>query len=74
MGTKRIALTAMSGGLFDSQILIRIEGLARPVERIILAADNPYYEHIYQDADGDSMQVFQIYDGRGFYHSPDPGP
>ena len=71
MRDKRIALTAMSEEAYLIQV-VRVEGLARPVEKDYLKkifADNPYYEHIYQDADSDSMQVFQIYDGRGFYHS-----
>ena len=71
MRDKRIALTAMSEEAYLIQV-VRIEGLARPVENDYLKtvfADNPYYEHIYQSADSDSMQVFQIYEGRGFYHS-----
>lgn len=32
-------------------------------------ADNPYYQHIYKDESSDTMQVFQIYAGHGFYHS-----
>ena len=71
MRDKRIALTAMSEEAYLIQV-VRVEGLARPVEKDYLKkifADNPYYEHIYQDADSDSMQVFQIYDGRGYNHS-----
>ena len=71
MRDKRIALTAMSEEAYLIQV-VRVEGLARPVENDYLKkvfADNPYYEHIYQDTDSDSMQVFQIYEGRGFYHS-----
>ena len=71
MRDKRIALTAMSEEAYLIQV-VRVEGLARPVERDFLKkifADNPYYEHIYQSADSDSMQVFQIYEGRGFYLS-----
>ncbi|MGT2754849.1 pyridoxamine 5'-phosphate oxidase family protein [Streptococcus ovis] len=67
----RIALTAMSEEEYLIQV-VRIEGLARPVENDYLKsifADNPYYAHIYKDTDSHSMQVFQIYDGEGFYHS-----
>ncbi|MDO5078824.1 pyridoxamine 5'-phosphate oxidase family protein [Streptococcus minor] len=71
MRDKRIALTAMSEEAYLIQV-VRIEGVARPVENAYLKKifeGDPYYEHIYQDADSNSMQVFQIYDGRGFYHS-----
>lgn len=71
MGDERIALTAMSEEGYLIQV-IRIEGLARPVENDYLKtifADNPYYEHVYKDSDSSSMQVFQIYDADGFYHS-----
>ena len=71
MRDKRIALTAMSEEAYLIQV-VRVEGLARPVENDYLKkvfAGNPYYEHIYQSADSDSMQVFQIYEGRGFYRS-----
>lgn len=68
---QRIALTAMVEDGYLSQV-IRIEGLARPVENDYLKkvfANNPYYDYIYKDESSDSMQVFQIYDGDGFYHS-----
>lgn len=67
----RIALTAMAEEGYLIQV-IRIEGKARPVENDYLKtifADNPYYAHIYKDSESDSMQVFQIYEGQGFYHS-----
>lgn len=71
MGDERVAMTAMSEEGYLIQV-VRIEGLARPVENEYLKtifADNPYYQHIYKDESSDSMQVFQIYKGRGFYHS-----
>lgn len=71
MGDGRIALTAMTEEGYLIQV-VRVEGLARPVENDYLKkvfANNPYYEHVYKDADSGSMQVFQIYDGEGFYHS-----
>lgn len=71
MSDQRVALTAMTEEGYLIQ-LIRIEGLARPVENDYLKqvfADNPYYAHIYKDNDSHDMQVFQIYDGQGFYHS-----
>lgn len=67
-----IALTAMSEEKYLIQV-IRIEGRVRPVENEDLRkifADNPYYQHVYKDEENaDSMQVFQIYEGQGFYHS-----
>lgn len=71
MGDGRVAVTAMSQETYLIQV-IRIEGVARPVENDYLKtvfADNPYYQHIYKDESSDSMQVFQIYKGKGFYHS-----
>lgn len=35
----------------------------------MLHGDSPYYQHIYKDESSDTMQVFQIYAGHGFYHS-----
>lgn len=71
MTDERIALTAMTEEDYLIQV-VRVEGLARPIESDRLKelfADNPYYEHIYQNQDSSSMQVFQIYEGKGFYHS-----
>lgn len=71
MTDERIAMTAMSEEGYMIQV-VRIEGRARPVENDYLKtvfAENPYYQHIYKDEASDSMQVFQIYEGDGFYHS-----
>ncbi len=71
MEDERLAMTALSEESYLIQV-IRIEGRARPVENDYLKtifADNPYYQHIYKDESSDAMQVFQIYEGRGFYHS-----
>lgn len=71
MTDQRIAMTAMLEEGYLIQV-VRVEGLVRPVENDYLKtifADNPYYQHIYKDEDSDSMQVFQIYGGKGFYHS-----
>ncbi|EGJ27346.1 pyridoxamine 5'-phosphate oxidase family protein [Streptococcus porcinus] len=71
MGDERIALTAMLEDGYLTQV-IRIEGVARPVENKYLKsvfANNPYYDYIYKDDDGSSMQVFHLYKGEGFYHS-----
>ncbi|MDG3132783.1 pyridoxamine 5'-phosphate oxidase family protein [Streptococcus suis] len=67
----RVAMTALSEEGYLIQV-VRIEGLVRPVENEYLRtifADNPYYQHIYKEETSDAMQVFQIYDGKGFYHS-----
>ncbi|HFR3766498.1 pyridoxamine 5'-phosphate oxidase family protein [Streptococcus suis] len=71
MGDPRLALTAMSEDGYLLQV-VRIEGLVRPVENDYLKtifADNPYYQHVYKDEDSNDMQVFQLYEGKGFYHS-----
>ncbi len=71
MSDQRIALTAMVEDGYLTQV-IRIEGLARPVENDYLRevfANNPYYKYIYNDDESDSMQTFQIYEGEGFYNS-----
>lgn len=68
---ERLALTAMVEDGYLTQV-IRIEGLARPVEKDDLKKlfdHNSYYNYIYKDESSDSMQVFQIYEGDGFYHS-----
>lgn len=71
MDNQKIALTAMTEEGYLIQV-VRIEGLARPVENDYLRtifADNPYYQHVYKDESSDTMQVFQLYEGKGFYHS-----
>lgn len=71
MGDQRVAMTAISEEGYLIQV-VRVEGTARPVENDYLKtvfADNPYYQHIYKDESSDTMQVFQINAGHGFYHS-----
>ncbi|AGM97928.1 pyridoxamine 5'-phosphate oxidase family protein [Streptococcus iniae] len=71
MSDERIALTTMMEDGYLIQVM-RIEGLARPVENDYLKevfVNNSYYDFIYKDLEGDHMQIFQIYDGEGFYHS-----
>lgn len=71
MVDERVALTAMTEEDYLIQV-VRVEGLARPVENDYLKtifADNPYYQHVYKDQNSSNMQVFQIYDADGFYHS-----
>lgn len=71
MGNGQIAMTALMEEGYLIQV-VRVEGVARPVENEYLKtifADNPYYKHIYKDEDSDAMQVFQIYEGQGFYQS-----
>ncbi|HIY56743.1 MAG TPA: pyridoxamine 5'-phosphate oxidase family protein [Candidatus Tetragenococcus pullicola] len=63
-------------GLLEEDYLvqvIRIEGVVRKVgrERLEeLLAGNPYVENVYpKEADRQSVQVFQLFKGDGFYHS-----
>ncbi len=53
--------------------VIRIEGVIRKVGREQLAtllAGNPYVDYVYpESADQQSVQVFQLYKGAGFYQS-----
>lgn len=71
MNDGRIALTSMTEEGYLIQV-VRVEGLAKPVKNDYLKelfSDNPYYEHIYANQSSTDMQVFQIYEGNGFYHS-----
>ncbi|HFI0466782.1 TPA: pyridoxamine 5'-phosphate oxidase family protein [Streptococcus suis] len=72
MGDERVALTALSEEDYLIQV-IRIEGKARPANQELLDkvfADNPYVQHVYKDEESrKTMQIFQIYEGKGFYHS-----
>ncbi|MGY4104633.1 pyridoxamine 5'-phosphate oxidase family protein [Ignavigranum ruoffiae] len=67
-----VAITAMSEDGYLIQV-IRIEGVVRPVgkERLEeMLAGNPFVQHVYpDDAERQSVQVFQLYQGEGFYHS-----
>ncbi len=72
MGDERVALTAFSEEDYLIQV-IRVEGKARPAGLDLLEkvfADNPYVQHVYQDEESrKTMQIFQLYQGEGFYHS-----
>lgn len=68
----RVAITAMSQEDYLIQV-IRIEGRARKVNRESLAEllqGNPYVDYVYPTAEEqENIQVFQLYEGEGFYHS-----
>lgn len=72
MGDERLAITALSEEGYLIQV-IRIEGKARPANQELLEkvfADNPYVQHVYKDEESrKTMQIFQLYEGQGFYHS-----
>ncbi|HFI0352841.1 TPA: pyridoxamine 5'-phosphate oxidase family protein [Streptococcus suis] len=72
MGDERLAITALSEEDYLIQV-IRIEGKARPASQDLLEkvfADNPYVQHVYKDEESrKTMQIFQLYEGKGFYHS-----
>ncbi len=69
---EHVALTAMSEEDYLIQV-IRLEGRARKVGREMLESllkDNPYVSHVYPDkVDQETVQVFHLYQGQGFYHS-----
>lgn len=71
-----VAITAMSEDGYLIQV-IRIEGKVREVGKELLKemlADNPYVKHVYpEDSDRQKAQVFQLYEGEGFYHSMTQG-
>lgn len=66
---------AITGFLEEEYLIqvIRIEGKVRKLGKEKLQevlADNPYIDQVYPDeADRQSVQVFQLYTGEGFYHS-----
>ena len=72
MTNQNVAITAMSEDGYLIQV-IRIEGEIRKVDKAMLKEllkDNPYVKHVYPDAsDRQGSQVFQLYQGEGFYHS-----
>lgn len=74
--TEHVAITAMSEEDYLIQV-IRIEGRVREVGPSMLEEllrDNPYVQHVYpSQEDQDSVQVFQLYEGQGFYHSMTQG-
>lgn len=67
-----VAITGMSEEDYLIQV-IRIEGKVRKVDKTLLKQlleDNPYVKHVYPDeSDRQGAQVFQLYEGEGFYHS-----
>lgn len=67
-----VAVTAMQEDGYLIHV-IRIEGVAKEVgkERLKeLLQDNPYYQHVYpNDEDQDTVRVFHLYAGDGFYQS-----
>ncbi|GAA3008069.1 pyridoxamine 5'-phosphate oxidase family protein [Tetragenococcus solitarius] len=66
---------AITGFLEEEYLIqvIRIEGKVRKLGKEKLQevlADNPYIDQVYPDeADRQSVQVFQLYTGEGFYQS-----
>ena len=72
MTNQNVAITAMSEDGYLIQV-IRIEGKIRKVDKAMLKEllkDNPYVKHVYPDeSDRQGAQVFQLYQGEGFYHS-----
>ncbi|MFC3927469.1 pyridoxamine 5'-phosphate oxidase family protein [Streptococcus caprae] len=68
----QIAITAMREEDYLIQV-IRIEGKIRKVGPDLLEtllAGNPYVDIVYPNHQTDeTIQVFQLYDGEGFYHS-----
>ncbi|MGF3066914.1 pyridoxamine 5'-phosphate oxidase family protein [Facklamia sp. P13055] len=73
---KAVAMTAMKEEDYLIQV-IRIEGKVRELGKEKLTeilGNNPYVEIVYPDqADQVGAQVFQIYEGKGFYHSMTQG-
>ncbi|MDN6640701.1 MAG: pyridoxamine 5'-phosphate oxidase family protein [Tetragenococcus sp.] len=71
-GNPKIAITGFLEEDYLIQV-IRIEGTIRKLGKDKLQevlADNPYIDQVYPDeADRQSVQVFQLYEGEGFYHS-----
>ncbi|MET3558832.1 putative pyridoxamine 5'-phosphate oxidase family protein [Streptococcus rupicaprae] len=72
MDTGQVAVTAMAQEDYLIQV-IRIEGRVRPVGPDLLhdlLKDNPYVSYVYPTAqEQQDVQVFQLYEGKGFYHS-----
>lgn len=72
MKNPNVAITAMSEEGYLIQV-IRIEGKIRKVDKAMLKGllkDNPYVKHVYPDeTERQGAQVFQLYQGEGFYHS-----
>lgn len=69
---QNVAITAMKQDDYLIQV-IRIEGKVKEIGKEGLEAvlaDNPFVKHVYpNDSDIASVQVFQMYEADGFYHS-----
>ncbi|MEY8291835.1 pyridoxamine 5'-phosphate oxidase family protein [Carnobacteriaceae bacterium 52-44] len=71
-----VAITALHEETYLIQV-IRITGKVREIgkeglEKIL--AGNPYVEQVYpEESDRQGVQVFQLYEGEGFYHSMSQG-
>lgn len=67
-----VAVTAMSQEDYLIQV-IRIEGKVRPIGPDLLhdmLVGNPYVDYVYPDREKQAdIEVFQLYEGKGFYHS-----
>lgn len=70
---------AITGFLEEDYVVqvIRITGTVREMGKDKLnevLKDNPYVERVYpEEAERQSVQVFQLYEGEGFYHSLSQG-
>jgi Uncharacterized conserved protein len=71
-----VAITALHEETYLIQV-IRITGKVREIGKEgleELLADNPYVEQVYpEESDRQGVQVFQLYEGEGFYHSMSQG-
>ena len=72
MAIPKVAITSYREEDYFIEV-IRIEGDVRPVDRAmldVLLPNHPYIDQVYPNhTDHSSMQVFQCYQGVGFYHS-----
>ena len=69
---QKVAITAMKSEDYLIQV-IRIEGVVKKIGRERLEEvlkDNPFVKDVYpNEEDIAGVQVFHLYDGKGFYHS-----
>jgi len=76
MNNPNVAITALHEETYLIQV-IRITGKVREIGKEgleELLADNPYVEQVYpEESDRQGVQVFQLYEGEGFYHSMSQG-
>lgn len=72
----QVAITAMKQEDYLIQV-IRIEGKVRPIGPELLSqmlAGNPYVGYVYPDLEKqEGIEVFQLYEGAGFYQSLSQG-